>query len=95
MNDEYGPHRQMGTLGEQMAKSYQTDANLELEPHLSHYMEEVEVNIAADRFNHVGFMEKILGRLQTTLAGNVSPRAKEFLEAAVSALQKRIERQQI
>ncbi len=49
MIDEYGPYVQMSTLGERMAACYQTDNNLALEPHLAHYMDEVEVNIAADR----------------------------------------------
>lgn len=92
MIDEYGPHAQMGMLAEQMASRYQKDANLELKPHLSHYMDEVEVNIAADRFDHVGFMNKIHGRLTTTLAATVDPRSREFLQALVAALQERIDR---
>lgn len=76
MIDEYGPYVQMGTLAEQMATRYQMDANLELESHLSHYMDEVEVNIAADRFDHVGFMNKIRGRLTMTLATAAEPRRR-------------------
>ena len=67
MIDEYGPYVQMSTLGEQMAACYQTDANLALEPHLAHYMDEVEVNIAADSFNHVGFLNRISSRLSIRL----------------------------
>ncbi|UXT48384.1 hypothetical protein FY136_03715 [Agrobacterium tumefaciens] len=92
MIDEYGPHVQMGTLAEQMAARYQMDANLELGPHLSHYMEEVEVNISADSFDHVGFMDRICGRLTMTLATAAAPRRREFLQAVVVALQERIDR---
>ncbi|MCZ7463354.1 MULTISPECIES: hypothetical protein [Rhizobium/Agrobacterium group] len=92
MIDEYGPYVQMGTLAEQMATRFQMDANLELGSHLSHYMDEVEVNIAADRFDHVGFMNKIRGRLTMTLATAAEPRRREFLHAVVVALQERIDR---
>lgn len=95
MSVEFGPHRQMGTLAERMAHRYQLDKKLELEPHLAHYMDEVEVNIASDAFNHVGFMEKITGQLQTTLTATADPRAREFVEAVVGALEKRIEREHI
>lgn len=93
MSIEYGPYKQMGTLAERMAHRYQVDSNLELEPHLTHYMDEVAVNISADSFNHVGFMQKISGHLRTTLATDVDPRAREFLDAVVIALQRRIDRQ--
>lgn len=92
MIDEYGPYVQMGTLAEQMASHYQKDANLALEPHLSHYMDEVEVNIAADRFDHVGFMKNIHDRLEATLAKTLNARAREFLQAVLAALQDRIDR---
>jgi len=92
MINEYGPYVQMGTLAEQMATRYRMDPNLALEPHLLHYMEEVEVNIAADSFDHVGFMDKILSRLEMTLAKTVDPRCREFLHAVVAALQERIDR---
>ncbi|MFJ1307323.1 hypothetical protein [Agrobacterium sp. P15N1-A] len=92
MIDEYGPYVQMGTLAEQMASHYQMDANLELGSHLSHYMEEVEINISADSFDHVGFMSKIRARLTMTLAKTAAPRRREFLQAVVVALQERIDR---
>lgn len=92
MINEYGPYVQMGTLAEQMATRYQKDPNLALEPHLSHYMDEVEVNIAADTFDHIGFMTKIHDRLETTLAKTVDTRSREFLHAVVVALQARIDR---
>ncbi|WP_113225630.1 hypothetical protein [Agrobacterium cavarae] len=91
MIDEFGPYAQMATLGEQMANRYQMDENLELEPHLAHYMEEVEVNIAADSFNHVGFMNKILVRLKSVAAADDEPRRQEFLQAVTVALQERID----
>lgn len=92
MSEKYGPHAQMGTLAERMAAHYQTDANLDLGPHFSHYMEEVEVNIAAHSFDHVGFMEKIHDRLEKSLAATSDPRRNEFLNAVVSALRDRIDR---
>lgn len=92
MIDQYGPHVQMGTLAEQMAARYQKDTNLELESHLALYMEEVEVNIKADSFDHIGFMNKISGRLTTTLAGTIDPRRRDFLQAVLIALQDRVDR---
>lgn len=92
MIDEYGPYVQMSTLGEQMAACYQTDTNLLLEPHLAHYMDEVEINIAADSFNHVGFLNNITSRLQVTLTATTNPRRREFLQAVVASLQQRIHR---
>ncbi len=90
MIDQYGPHVQMGTLAEQMAARYQMDTNLELASHLAHYMEEVEVNIKADSFDHIGFMDKICGRLIMTAAAD--SRRQEFLNAVVVALKQRIDR---
>ncbi|WP_421360363.1 hypothetical protein [Agrobacterium rosae] len=92
MSENYGPYVQMGTLAERMAAHYQTDANLELGPHLSHYMEEVEVNIAAHSFDHVGFMNKIHDRLEKGLMATSSLRHNEFLHAVIAALQDRINR---
>ncbi|POO56742.1 hypothetical protein [Agrobacterium rosae] len=92
MSENYGPYVQMGTLAERMAAHYQTDANLELGPHLSHYMEEVEVNIAAHSFDHVGFMKKIHDRLEKGLMATSSLRHNEFLHAVIAALQDRINR---
>ncbi|SCX20501.1 hypothetical protein DSM25558_2754 [Agrobacterium sp. DSM 25558] len=90
MSENYGPYVQMGTLAERMAAHYQTDANLELGPHLSHYMEEVEVNIAAHSFDHVGFMNKIHDRLEKSVMAASSLRHNEFLHAVIAALQDRI-----
>lgn len=91
MTENYGPYRQMGILAERMAAHYKTDPNLELGPHLAHYMEEIAVNIAAHRFDHVGFMKKIDERLRVTLATTSDARYVEFLDAVAAALQARIE----
>ncbi len=95
MSETYGPHVQMGTLAERMAAHYQTDANLELGPHLAHYMEEVEVNISAHSFDHVGFMSKIHDRLEKTLLATSGLRRDEFLHAVVAALRDRMDRHKI
>lgn len=95
MSETYGPHAQMATLAERMAAHYQTDSNLELGPHLSHYMQEVEVNIAAHSFDHVGFMNKIHDRLEKTLVATSNPRRHEFLQAVIGALRGRIDRYKI
>ncbi|KQO83552.1 hypothetical protein [Rhizobium sp. Leaf262] len=95
MSDKYGPYVQMGILAERMAAHFQTDANLVLEAHLAHYMDEVEVNIAAHRFDHVGFMERIRDRLETALQATSELRRSEFLQAAVARLRDGIDRHQI
>lgn len=92
MTAEFGPYVQMRALAEHMAARYQMDPNLALEPHLSHYMDEVEVNIAADTFDHLGFMNKIRGSLKLTAEVTSDPRRKEFLQAVVDALQERVQR---
>ncbi|XUY28398.1 hypothetical protein RMR21_014845 [Agrobacterium sp. rho-8.1] len=92
MSEKYGPHVLMGTLAERMAAHYQTDANLELGPHLAHYMEEVEINIAAHSFDHVGFMSKIHDRLEKTLLVPSGVRRDAFLQAVVASLRDRIDR---
>ncbi|MES5100422.1 hypothetical protein ABUK73_19525 [Agrobacterium sp. BA1120] len=91
MTEKYGPYKQMGILAERMAAHYQTDATLELGPHLAHYMDEVQVNIAAHHFDHVGFMRKIDERLKATLAATSNPRRVEFLHAVTVALQDRMD----
>ncbi len=93
MNDRCGPYVQMGILAERMAAMYQMDKNLELAPHLLHYMDEVEVNIASDSFDHAGFMTKIRARVEADSHQAVEPRRREFLQAVSSAMSERIERQ--
>lgn len=94
MSDKYGPYVQMGILAERMAAHFQMDTNLVLEAHLAHYMDEVEVNIAAHSFDHVGFMERIRDRLETALQATSELRRSEFLQAAVARLRDRIDRHQ-
>ncbi|QRM55235.1 hypothetical protein [Sinorhizobium sp. BG8] len=91
MGAELGPHVQMRTLAERMATGYQMDTKLDLEPLVAHYMEEVEVNIASDRFDHSGFMSNIRGPLKIVATETSNPRRKEFLQAVVDALQSRLQ----
>lgn len=90
MSETFGPYMQMGVLAERMAAHYQTDVNLQIGPHLAHYMDEVAVNINAHSFDHVGFMKQIHHRLETTLATTEGLRRKEFLHAVIIALRERI-----
>jgi hypothetical protein len=78
-----------------MAAHYQTDANLELGLHLAHYMEEVEVNISAHSFDHVGFMSQIHDRLEKTLSAPSGVRHDAFLQAVVAALRDRMDRHNV
>ncbi len=91
MSERLGPFMQMGILAERMASVYQMDRNLELGPHLSHYMDEVDVNIAADRFDHIGFMTRIRDRVEAGLTRAGEPRQRDFLQAVSEALVRRIE----
>lgn len=93
MNNRFGPHVQMGILAERMAAMYEMDKNLELGSHLSHYMDEVEVNIAADSFDHTGFMTKIRERVESDVHKATGDRSRDFLRAVSSALLERMERQ--
>jgi hypothetical protein len=88
MTTELGPHVQMATLAERMATCYQKDANLALKPLLAHYMDEVEINIASDRFNHLGFINRIRTSLALA-AASAAARRSEFLHAVIVALEKR------
>jgi hypothetical protein len=92
MSAEFGPYVQMGKLAQQMANQYQKDTNLALEPLLSHFIEEVEVNVAADRFDHAGFMSKIRGSVALAADEAVHPRCKAFLQAVEGALHECMER---
>lgn len=94
MSAEFGPYVQMRKLAQQMAIQYQKDKNLSLEPLLAHFMEEVEVNLASDRYDHAGFMERIRGPLDTDAEMTLDIRRKEFLHAVADALQERIRREQ-
>ena len=56
-------------------------------------MEEVEINVASDRFDHSGFMEKIREPLTHDAEMTLDDRRKEFLNAVAHALQERIQRE--
>jgi hypothetical protein len=86
MNSEYGPYIQIGRLAEQMANQYHKDEGLELNPLVAHFMDEVEVNVAADSFDHTGFLIKVRAPLRTAASASQKPRRKEFLTAVVEAL---------
>jgi len=92
MSAEFGPYVQMCTLAQQMAVQYQKDSNLALAPFLKHFMDEVEVNVAADTFNHLGFMEKIRDPVELGAEKAADSRRKEFLQALAAALDERIQR---
>ncbi|MCL6653257.1 hypothetical protein A6R70_13270 [Agrobacterium rubi] len=92
MTDNYGPYLQMSILAERMAAFYQTDPDLELESHLIHFMEEVEVNIGASDFDHGAFMTKIRDRLELAVPVAAHSRRDDFLYAVIGALQQRMER---
>jgi hypothetical protein len=93
MSTEFGPYVQMRKLAQQMAIQYQKDTNLALEPLLAHFMEEVEVNVASDQYDHAGFMKRIREPLNLDSEMTLDPRRKEFLHAVADSLQERIRRE--
>ncbi len=93
MSTEFGPYIQMRKLAQHMAIQYQKDAELALEPLVAHFTNEVEVNVASDRFDHAGFMERIREPLQYDAEVTLDSRRKEFLQAVADALQERIQRE--
>jgi hypothetical protein len=95
MTAEYGPYQQMGKLAQQMAAHFEKDKNLALEPLASHFMEEVEVNLAADAFDHQGFMRRVQGPLRSAADVATNPRRKEFLLALVDALRVRMDQEAV
>jgi hypothetical protein len=93
MSATFGPYVQMRKLAQQMAIQYQKDTNLPLEPLLAHFMDEVEVNVASDQYDHSGFMEKIREPLNLDAEMTLDHRRKEFLHAVAGALQERIQQE--
>lgn len=89
MNSDYGPYIQMGKLAEKMATQYQKDHALEMKPLVAHFIDEVEINLFADDFNHEGFIDRICGPLRVVAAACQAPRKKEFLTAIVEAVAER------
>lgn len=92
MSAKFGPHVQMVKLAREMALRYEKDKNLALEPLLAHYLDEVEINIASDTFDHLGFMTKIRDDLQPGTHGSADGRQSAFLQAAAEALDERAAR---
>ncbi|AYD00854.1 hypothetical protein [Neorhizobium sp. NCHU2750] len=93
MSATFGPYVQMRKLAQQMAIQYQKDANLSLTPLLAHFMDEVEVNVASDRYDHSGFMERIREPLTLDAEMTLDGRRKEFLLAVAEALNHRIQQE--
>jgi hypothetical protein len=91
MSGECGPYLQMGKLAQQLANHFQKDPNLALESLLAHFMDEVDVNLAADTFDHAGFIRRIQSPLKTAADATDKPRRKGFLLALVDALHSRME----
>jgi hypothetical protein len=94
MSAQFGPYVQMGKIAQQMAVQYQKDTKLALDPLVAHFMDEVEVNVTSDKFDHLGFMEKIRGSLASAAEIATAPRRLEFLQAVVHALDERIQQTQ-
>jgi len=90
MSDHFGPYVQMGNLAKQMAANYQADPGLKLQPLVKHFMQEVDVNIASDTFDHSGFLERIVLPLEAASFSAVDDRDIEFLEAVITALHDRL-----
>ena len=91
MSPKFGPHVQMSKLAQQMALGYRSDKSLALAPFLKHFMDEVEVNVASDKFDHTGFMTRILEAVEAAANSSTDTRVTEFLVAVASALGKRIQ----
>ena len=92
MSAKLGPYVQMVKLAREMALRYEKDRNLSLQPLISHYLDEVEVNIASDAFDHRGFMENIRDDLRPRTPAIADCRRTAFLQAATDALDARVER---
>ena len=91
MSAELGPYVQMGKLAQQMAIHYEKDENLSLETHLAHFLDEVEVNVASDKFDHEGFVSRICASLKMAAEKTANARRREFLQALVDKLQSRLQ----
>ena len=86
MSTSLGPCVQMIKLAQTMALVCQADGNLDLGLLVAHYIDEVEVNVRSDAFDHLGFVESIRAALVTeaSLAGD--GRRGDYLRAAAEAL---------
>lgn len=95
MSAKLGPYVQMVKLAREMALRYDKDKNLALTPLLSHYLDEVEINIASDAFDHRGFMTSIRNDIHPEASNSADDRRSEFLRAAAKALDERVEKHEL
>ncbi|KQR70836.1 hypothetical protein ASG25_03205 [Rhizobium sp. Leaf384] len=86
MSTALGPYVQMVKLAQHMASAYQADGNLDLEPLVSHYVEEVEVNVRSDAFDHQGFIDRIRDALSVESLQAGDCRRGTYLRAVVREL---------
>lgn len=86
MTASLGPYVQMIKLAQTMASVCQADRNLDLTLLVSHYLEEVEVNIRSDAFDHLGFVGRIRDALVGEAAISGDGRRGDYLRAVVEAL---------
>ncbi len=86
MSTALGPHLQMAELARHLALMYEADKNLDLGQLVSHYVDEVDVNVQSDVFDHSSFVGRIRDGLaaEATLAGDC--RRRDYLLAVVEAL---------
>ncbi|SFB59538.1 hypothetical protein SAMN03159496_05548 [Rhizobium sp. NFR07] len=90
MDDNHGPYLEVAKLGEQIAQKYQMDAGLALGPLVLHYLDEVDTNLASDKFDHAEFLERITVFLEAASFEAADDRRTEFLEAVIDGLASRI-----
>ena len=86
MSAAFGPYVQMVKLAQQMAVMYQADGNLDLEPLVSHYVDEVKVNVRSDAFDHQGFIDRIREALSAEATRAGDSRRGIYLRSVVEAL---------
>lgn len=86
MSTALGPYVQMVQLARQMALMYQADTNLDLVSLVSHFSEEVDVNVRSDAFDHQGFVDRIRDALSSEAAVAGDGRRGDFLRAVVETL---------
>jgi hypothetical protein len=74
-------------LAQTMASVCEADRNLDLALLVAHYIDEVEVNVQSDAFDHLGFVESIRDALATEARRAGDDRGGDYLRAVVDALQ--------
>jgi len=95
MSAKLGPYVQMVKLAREMALRYEKDTNLALRPLLAHYLDEVDVNIASDTFDHLGFVANIRDQIQPGNSAADDDRRTAFLRAAAEALDALAQRHEV